>query len=135
MASVVADTHAIIWYLDAPAELSATATAQLDAAVATVGEYIYISAITLVEIRYLVEKNRIDAAVLATIEDEIAAPTPRLIASALNADVAAALAHIPRSVVHDMPDRIIAATAFHLGLSLISRDSKIQSLTNIAILW
>ncbi len=51
MASVVADTHTVIWYLDAPARLSATATAQLDAAASTIGEYIYISAITLVEIR------------------------------------------------------------------------------------
>jgi PIN domain nuclease of toxin-antitoxin system len=33
-----------------------------------------------------------------------------------------------------MPDRIIAATAMHLGLPLISRDSKIQ-VSNVHTIW
>jgi len=54
----------MIWYVDAPHELSPDATAVMDAAANTSGEYIFISAITLVEMRYLVEKNRINAMVL-----------------------------------------------------------------------
>ncbi|PJB74400.1 MAG: PIN domain nuclease, partial [Armatimonadetes bacterium CG_4_9_14_3_um_filter_58_7] len=34
----------------------------------------------------------------------------------------------------DMPDRIIAATALHLGLSLVTRDSKIQG-CGIPTIW
>jgi predicted nucleic acid-binding protein len=33
-----------------------------------------------------------------------------------------------------MPDRIIAATALHLGLPLISRDRKIQ-LSSVPTIW
>ena len=45
----------------------------------------------------------------------------------LTTRVVEALATIPRDSVLDLPDRIIAATALHLGLPLISRDSKIAT--------
>jgi len=41
---------------------------------------------------------------------------------------------VPRAEVPDMPDRIIAATALHLGLPLISRDRKIQ-LAGLQTIW
>jgi predicted nucleic acid-binding protein len=34
-----------------------------------------------------------------------------------------------------MPDRIIAATAFYLGIPLVTRDLRIQALTNIQTIW
>src|ERR1700742_4552727 len=98
MSSVVADTHTIIWYVDAPAELSAQATNALDAAVNMTGEYIYISAITLIELRYLVEKGRIDPAVLATIEQELNAPVPRIIVHPVDRDLAQTLAAVSRKI-------------------------------------
>jgi PIN domain nuclease of toxin-antitoxin system len=135
MSSIVADTHTAIWYVDAPTELSARATAALDAAASTNGEYIYISAITLVEIQYLVEKNRIDKAVQLQILQEIEDLSPRVLVYPLNTDVAAQLANIPRNEVPDMPDRIIAATALLLGLPLVSCDSHIRKLTGIDVVW
>ena len=36
-----------------------------------------------------------------------------------------ALRRIPRDLVPDMPDRIIGATAMHLELPLITRDSNL----------
>jgi PIN domain nuclease of toxin-antitoxin system len=133
--SVVADTHAIIWHIDAPHELSAAATAALDAATITLGERIFISAITLVEIRYLVEKNRIKAAVLERIEQELDEPDPMIVAVSLDRTVCDALGSIQRATVPDMPDRIIATTALSLGLLLVTRDTKIQALSNITIVW
>jgi len=133
--SVVADTHAVVWYIDAPHNLSTTATAALDAATNTSGERILISAITLVEIRYLVEKNRIKAAVLERIEQELDEPDPMVVVVSLDRTVCDALGSIPRYAVPDMPDRIIAATALSLGLPLVTRDTKIQSLSNITIVW
>ena len=44
------------------------------------------------------------------------------------------LRNIPRSVVADLPDRIIAATALYLKLPLITRDSKIN-LSDILTIW
>jgi len=41
---------------------------------------------------------------------------------------------VDRAQVPDLPDRIIAATALHLGLPLISRDRKIQ-LADVETIW
>lgn len=133
--SVVADTHSIIWYVDAPHELSSAATAALDSAANTSGDYIFISAITLVEIRYLVEKNRIKASVLARIEQELDEPDPMIVVAPLDRAVSDALASIPRTIVPEMPDRIIAATAHVLSFPLVTRDTAISKLTNIAVVW
>jgi PIN domain nuclease of toxin-antitoxin system len=133
--SVVADTHAMIWYVDSPQELSAAATAAMDAAANTVGEYIFISSITLVEMRYLVEKNRIKATVLTRIEQELDEPDPMIVVTSVDRIIYDALALIPRSVVPDMPDRLIAATALALGLPMVTRDTEIRRLTNVTTFW
>jgi PIN domain nuclease of toxin-antitoxin system len=57
MIRAVADTHAIIWYLFEDGRLSRVAKEFMDDA-AKNGEQIGISAISLVEIVYLVEKPR-----------------------------------------------------------------------------
>jgi predicted nucleic acid-binding protein len=49
-------------------------------------------------------------------------------------DVVNALSTITRGEVPDMPDRIIAATAVHLGVPLISRDRKIQA-SSVQTIW
>ena len=63
MIAAVADTHAIIWYLYADARLSLTAKQTIDQAV-NAGKLIMISAITPVEMVYLIEKGRIAAEAL-----------------------------------------------------------------------
>lgn len=133
--SIVADTHAMIWYVDAPQELSPAATAAIDAAANTGGEYIFISAITLVEMRYLVEKNRIKATVLARVEQELDEPDPMIVATSVDRTISDALASISRLIVPDMPDRIVAATALALGLPLVTRDTEIHRLTNVTTVW
>ena len=57
-----------------------------------------------------------------------------LVLANLTSGVVDALATIPRNIVPDMPDRIIVATAKHLGLPLISKDNKIVS-SGISIIW
>lgn len=58
MTAVVADTHTIIWYLRDAGRLSENATIALDTAIQT-NSSIYVAAISLVEMTYLVERNRI----------------------------------------------------------------------------
>lgn len=125
----------MIWYVDAPQELSPAATAAIDAAANTGGEYIFISAITLVEMRYLVEKNRIKATVLARVEQELDEPDPMIVATSVDRTISDALASISRLIVPDMPDRIVAATALALGLPLVTRDTEIHRLTNVTTVW
>ena len=41
---------------------------------------------------------------------------------------------IPRAEVPDMPDRLVAATAVHFGVPVISRDARIRS-ANLQTNW
>ena len=61
MAAVVVDTHAILWYITQDPRLSQKALDALEGT-ASAGDPIYVSAICLVELIYLIEKNRLPAA-------------------------------------------------------------------------
>jgi PIN domain nuclease of toxin-antitoxin system len=132
---VVADTHAIIWYVDSPPELSPDAATALDAAADDDTQRIYLSAITLVEMQYLTEKSKIKPTVLVQVLAEIDAPQPIIEVIPLDREVADHLALIPRAIVPDMPDRILAATALTLNLPLVTADTKIRALTSVATVW
>ena len=54
--SLVIDTHILIWYLLDPSRLSRPAQAAL-AKAESVFAPVYVSAITIVELRYLIEKG------------------------------------------------------------------------------
>jgi PIN domain nuclease of toxin-antitoxin system len=132
--SVVADTHTIIWYLRSPEKLSTNAVTSLDNALNN-GESIFISAISLVEMNYLVEKNRIPTSSLEQLLQLIDDPLVNLFISPLDTPVARAFTQIPREIVPEMGDRIIAATSLYLGLPLVTKDHKIRNLSNIQTIW
>jgi PIN domain nuclease of toxin-antitoxin system len=127
--NLVADTHALIWYLFEPDQLSLNARSAM-----TRAGSIYVSVISLVEIRYLVEKGSVMEAAFEMIVDYLKdiATAPTLIP--LSLEIAEAVKQITRKAVPDMPDRIIAATALHLDLPLITRDRKIQA-AGITTIW
>jgi PIN domain nuclease of toxin-antitoxin system len=56
MAALVVDTHAAVWYLLNSSRLSPAAQRAMDDA-ADAGDPVYLSAISLVEIVYLVDKK------------------------------------------------------------------------------
>jgi len=130
----VADTHSLIWYLFALPELSPAAKNYMDQ-VAASGGYIFIPAISIVEIIYLEEKGRLGTNVLPRINLVIQVPNGVLKVAELSHRTAISLAQVPRSIVPDMPDRIISATALHLNLPLITKDGNIRKLTNIQTIW
>lgn len=133
MTNAVADTHSLIWYLEDDPRLSPAARDAFDEC--DRGEStIYIPTICLVEIVYLQEKGRIPADLKARFDAELLAGTSGLVMIALTPEVADAVSRVPRADVPDMPDRIIAATALHMGLSLISRDRKIQ-VSSVNTIW
>ena len=134
MSAVVADTHTIIWYLRSPEKLSTNAVNALDNALNN-DESIFISAISIVEISYLVEKNRIPSSSLEQLLQIIDDPLVNLFVVPLDTPVAKAFTQIPRDIVPEMGDRIIAATSLYLGLSLVTKDHKIRNLSNIQTIW
>jgi PIN domain nuclease of toxin-antitoxin system len=134
MSAVVADTHALIWYLNNSPRLSGNAAAALSAA-EQAGDAIHIPAIVIVELRYLVEKGTISEADYQDIVGEITDPATVLVVADLDLTTADILSQVPRATVPDMPDRIIAATALALNLPLVSCDTNITALSNITVIW
>lgn len=99
-----------------------------------VGAPIYVPSIVVVELRYLVEKGTITEADYGTVITTLKDSTTVLTLAPLDLDSADSLSLIPRAIVPDMPDRIIAATALHLGLPLVTRDSRIRT-SSVTVVW
>ncbi|MGH7999321.1 MAG: PIN domain-containing protein [Brasilonema sp.] len=80
---------------------------------------------TLAEIVYLSEKGRISPLTLESLLAVVNTTDAVLAEVPFDRHIAQALRLVERTQVPDLPDRIIAATALHLGVPVISRDSKI----------
>jgi PIN domain nuclease of toxin-antitoxin system len=133
MPDAVTDTHALIWYLQDDARLSSLASHYFDDCERDSGR-IHVPSICLIEIIYLLEKGRIPPNTLTMFLADIQSPDTVLDIVDLNLPIILEARNVPRATVPDMPDRIIAATALHLALPLISRDSKIQ-LSSVTTIW
>ncbi len=129
----VADTHVLIWYLSDSPKLSSKALEKFETAL-NAGGHICISSITLVEIVYLVEKDRISVDASNQLSKVLDNPDTYLKIIDLNRNIAESVKLISRDAVPDMPDRIIAATASFLNLPLITRDHKIRA-ANLKTIW
>jgi len=131
--SVVLDTHTVLWYLENSKELSAVARTVVEDAVRN-ARHVRVSAISLVETVYLVERRRLPLTALERLRSALTDPSSGMLIAPVDAGVADALPNIPRDFVPDMPDRIIAATALHLGLPLVTRDRRLQA-AGIQTIW
>jgi PIN domain nuclease of toxin-antitoxin system len=133
MPGAVADTHAVVWYLLDSPRLSAPASAQFEKCQMT-GATVGVSSMSIIEIIYLVEKGRIPPATLPLLEKRLTEPGALLEIIPISHAVASTVQQVPRAQVPELPDRVIAATALHLGVPLISRDSKIH-LSSVDTIW
>ncbi|APB34840.1 PilT protein domain protein [Gloeomargarita lithophora Alchichica-D10] len=132
--AVVADTHACVWYILQPERLSNAALKALEYTV-NGGEIIYLYSISTVEICFLIERGRLPAIVLERLTKAINQPDSSVVIVPLDQAISLTVRQIDRATVPEMPDRIIAATALHLKIPLITRDHRIQALQNIQTLW
>jgi PIN domain nuclease of toxin-antitoxin system len=133
MGAVVSDTHAVVWYIVEPGRLSSLARSLFEQT-ALAGDSIYVSSISIVEMCYLVEKGRLSSIVMERLVNALDDISSALMIFPLDMKIGLAVKQIPRSSVPDMPDRIIAATALHLNLPLVTRDRKIQA-AGIITIW
>ena len=117
----VADTHTALWYLHKNPRLSVTARTFMDDAAAG-GHNIALSPISLAEIVYLVEKNRLSVSAYEDLQAALSDPEYVIEEAPFTAEVVEATRQVPRAQVPDMPDRIVAATAAYLRVPVISRD-------------
>ena len=133
MAVAVADTHTVIWYLFDDARLSTRAREAIES-VAGKNQIVAVSSISLVEIVYLEERHRIPAGTRRRMFDALRDPSTVLQEVPVDTNIADALSRVDAAQIPDMPDRIIAATALHLQVPIISRDSKIRA-SEFVTIW
>jgi PIN domain nuclease of toxin-antitoxin system len=133
MIAGVADTHAALWYLFGDPRLSAAAKSAFDVA-ASSRRKIVLSVISLAEVVYLVEKNRLPASAYADLQAALRDPDHVLQEAPVTAEIIDAMLEVPRVDIPDMPDRIVAATAVYFGVPAISRDGRIRS-SRVQTVW
>jgi predicted nucleic acid-binding protein len=94
----------------------------------------WLSAISVVEIAYLIEKKRLPESAFGRLMAELSRLDSGLAIAPLDLPIARAVRRVSRQQVPEMPDWIIAATALYLSLPLVTRDSAIQS-TDLRVIW
>lgn len=133
MIAGVADTHTALWHLFGDPKLSQTASKFIQEA-AHQRRKIALSAISMAELVYLVEKGRLPASAYSDLAGAVADPEHVFTEAALTAAIVQSMRHVPRTEVPDMPDRIVAATAVYFRVPVISRDSRIRA-ANLQTVW
>jgi PIN domain nuclease of toxin-antitoxin system len=133
MIVAVADTHTAIWYLFSDPRLGKRASDFIEETIAA-GDHIGVSAISLAEMVYLVEKSRIPANSLHDLHAAISDPKSVLQHLPFDEAVAMRMTEISRQDIPDLPDRAIAATACLHGVPLLSRDGKIRT-SDVKTIW
>lgn len=132
--SLILDSHAFIWYVLASPRLSETARQIMDDATHP-DIPLVISAATLVELVYLVEKGTFMQTHLEAFHEIIDATGSGFEVAPIDNAVARAVSRIPRAAVTDPFDRIIAATALVRGGRLVTYDRKIRQLAAMETIW
>ncbi len=133
MIAGVADTHTAIWFLFGDPRLSTVAKAFIDEAAAE-RRKIVLSPISLAEVIYLTEKNRIPASAFGELAAALSNANHVFAEAPFTVQVVQTMQQVSRDAVPDMPDRIVAATALYLNVPLLSRDARIRA-SNVQTIW
>jgi PIN domain nuclease of toxin-antitoxin system len=125
---IVADTHALLWWVSTPDQLSQAARKALDRGP------VCFTVITCMEIANLVRRQRISLDVhVRTWFDEVQS-LPNVVLLPMTIEVALAAASLPDSVP-DPTDRLIVATAMLQGVPLVTKDHKIIASGLVQTIW
>jgi len=122
----VTDTHSLLWHMTDDPRLSSRVKKIFD------NDYIFIPCIVFFELLYLVEKKRIVSdidtffAMVSSSENYKVEP--------LCLPIIENSRKIPREMVADPWDRLIAATSMHLRLPLITRDENLKEI-GLEVIW
>jgi PIN domain nuclease of toxin-antitoxin system len=133
MIAGVADTHTALWYLFGDGRLSDQAKSFIDAT-ALARRKIAVSSISLAELVYLADKQRLPSSAYDDLVRALADPEHVFTEAVFTVAVVEAMRQVLRAEVPDMPDRMIAATAVYLNVPVISRDRRILS-AKLKTIW
>src|SRR3989338_4188822 len=108
MEKYLADTHALVWYAEGNGSLGPQARKALDVAKEARG-IIYFSLISLMEMDYLVRRNKIAAGILKSIAAVAFHVDSTLQSLPVDRAVYEAFMEISPEKIPELPDRIVAA--------------------------
>ena len=124
---IVADTHALVWWVNGADELSSSARARLNA------ETIGVSAITCWEVAFLAARNRVQIdEPLGWLREVLAVPHVELLP--ITPEIAVVAANLP-DPIRDPADRLIVATALHHDVPLVTKDTRIREANVVPTIW
>lgn len=133
MTRVVADSHAIHWYLQGSDRLSDDAASALTSAEA--GDGIVVSVATIVDLWYVTQTTEgVTSDDLARLRD-VLNESASVDLHPIDVPVADAATSIPRDVLADPWDRFIVATATALEAPLVTRDRAIAKAGLVETIW
>lgn len=121
----VTDTHSLVWYMTNNPALSVRAKRLFKMADDS-ADSVVIPCIVFFEIVYLIEKKKIDVQFDSLIHSLRASRNYKI--EPLCLPIIDKSRAIPRTIVKDPWDRLIAATSIHLGLPLITQDRYLRKL-------
>lgn len=130
---ILLDTHVLVWWLTDGARISrpakqAIARAAKDGAITA-------SAISVLEIVTAARRGRLQFSMPADQWLADARRLPELRFEPVSADIAQLAGSFGEEMHGDPADRIIAATALHLGCPLATADEKLRAHPAIKTLW
>ena len=127
---IVLDTHAWLWWVSKPSELSRAARYRIRAE-ARLG----VSAISCLEVATLVEKGRIslDRDPLEWLEQALALPKLELLP--LTPPIAVKATQLGNNFPGDPADRVIVATSILESAPLVTKDSRIRNYPAVTSVW
>ena len=117
------DTHTLVWLLDGNERLGGKARTLIQQSAQA--DSLYVSAITPWEITMLVSKGRLTLVQEIGEWLRIAISMPGIRMAPLSIEVSVASTRLPGTFHSDPADRIIVATARHLGAILVTEDKLI----------
>ncbi len=117
---VLLDTHAWVWLLNGDARISPKARAAVTRSLAE--QAVLLSAISPWEVAMLVNKGRLSLDRDVGEWVQVAANLPGIRIEPISPEIAVASTRLPGQIHADPADRLIAATARHLGAILVTDD-------------
>lgn len=130
---IVLDTHAWVWWVNDPQELSPAANRAIDTA--REENAIYVSSISAWEVALLVAKGRLQLTM--DVEDWIARSEALPFLNFIPVDnrIAVRSTTLPGTLHSDPADRIIIAAALTLGAPIVTKDEKIKRYRHVKTVW
>ena len=130
---IVLDTHAWIWFIDAPDLLSSKAHKAILAAQEE--DELYISNISVWEVYMLAVKGRLQFSIPTDVWVKRCEQLSYLHFIAVNNEITRISVNTLSKMHNDPADRMIAATSIYLGATLITKDRKIRQNRILKTLW